>query len=29
MEIIKSKIDQAGRIPVPASHRHLLHLTPG
>lgn len=29
MQIIKSKVDQAGRILVPASHRRLLHLTPG
>lgn len=29
MKIIKSKVDQAGRILVPASHRHLLHLMPG
>ncbi|MBX9744582.1 MAG: hypothetical protein K2X08_05165 [Chlamydiales bacterium] len=29
MHIIKSKIDQAGRILVPASYRHFLHLTPG
>ncbi len=29
MYIIKSKIDQAGRILIPASHRQLLHLTPG
>lgn len=29
MQIIKSKIDQAGRILVPASQRQLLHLTPG
>ena len=29
MQIIKSKVDQAGRILVPASHRQLLHLTPG
>ncbi|MBI2707373.1 MAG: AbrB/MazE/SpoVT family DNA-binding domain-containing protein [Proteobacteria bacterium] len=29
MEMIKSKVDQAGRILVPASYRHLLHLTPG
>ena len=29
MEIIKSKIDQAGRILIPSSYRHSLHLMPG
>jgi AbrB family looped-hinge helix DNA binding protein len=29
MEIVKSRIDQAGRILIPASHRQLLHLMPG
>jgi AbrB family looped-hinge helix DNA binding protein len=29
MEIIKSKVDQAGRILIPASYRQLLHLIPG
>lgn len=29
MHIIKSKVDQAGRILIPASYRHLLHLMPG
>lgn len=29
MEIVKSKVDQAGRILVPSAYRHLLHLMPG
>lgn len=29
MDFIKSKVDQTGRILIPASHRQLLHLTPG
>jgi len=29
MEIVKSKVDQAGRILIPASLRQLLHLMPG
>ena len=28
MQIIKSKVDKAGRILIPASYRHLLHLMP-
>ena len=29
MDMIKSKVDQAGRILVPSSYRHSLHLMPG